>query len=97
MPEGTFNEYLVRRLEGTHSMYIDAVAQTAGISSYTERDMLPLERHGNGIAKIFHRMACPFGVRRTWIARPSRWCRVRWIHPFRSMRWRIAAMVFPSE
>jgi organic radical activating enzyme len=34
LPKDTFPEWRVRRLEGTHSMYIDAVESTAGISSY---------------------------------------------------------------
>ena len=53
VPTGTFDERLLRRSEGTHSMYIDAVASTAGVSSYTEQTMLPLRAHGEDVVRVF--------------------------------------------
>lgn len=53
VPTGTFDEHLLRRSEGTHSMYIDAVASTAGVSSYTEQVMLPLQAQGIDVVRAF--------------------------------------------
>lgn len=48
VPKGTFPEYMIRRTEGTHSMYIDMVTQQAGISSYHSEHMQPVEMHKVG-------------------------------------------------
>jgi organic radical activating enzyme len=55
VPKSVFNETYLRRLEGTHSMYIDAVTNTAGISSYTKK-MLPVKPFGKSIVEVFSKL-----------------------------------------
>lgn len=53
VPKNVFDERHIRRTEGTHSMYIDAVNNLAGISSYTEK-LMQIER--NNIVDVFKRL-----------------------------------------
>lgn len=53
VPEDVFDEVLLRRMEGTHSMYIDAVAGKAGVSSYTDKGLIPVANHANSIEEAF--------------------------------------------
>jgi organic radical activating enzyme len=43
VPQNVFDETFLRRTEGTHSMYVDAVTSKAGISSYTDK-MIPIDK-----------------------------------------------------
>lgn len=53
-PEDVFDETFLRRTEGTHSMYIDAVASKASISSYSDADMVSVEPSMESLIKVFN-------------------------------------------
>jgi len=52
VPEGVFDERLLRRTEGTHGMYIDAVTDQAGRDSYTDERM-PVEATVESVMKAY--------------------------------------------
>jgi organic radical activating enzyme len=54
VPTGVFPEYMLRRTEGTHSMYIDMVTGQAGISSYQPELLLPVDK--SNIVKVFKQL-----------------------------------------
>lgn len=54
VPAKAFDEYTLRRLEGTHSMYIDAVTNQAGVSSYSDQPMVAMRgKYADAIEESF--------------------------------------------
>jgi len=60
VPVGTFPEHMLRRTEGTHSMYIDAVTNRAGVSSYTEQPFIDVTPQT--FIKVFHTLHRDFNI-----------------------------------
>lgn len=60
VPIGTFPEYMLRRTEGTHSMYIDAVTNRAGVSSYTEQPFVDVTP--KSFIEAFHTLHRDFNI-----------------------------------
>jgi hypothetical protein len=60
VPVGTFPEYMLRRTEGTHSMYIDAVTNRAGVSSYTEQPFMDVTPQT--FIEVFHTLHRDFNI-----------------------------------
>jgi hypothetical protein len=56
IPSDVFDELYIRRQDGTHSMYIDAVTQKAGLNSYTDNGLIPIEGHAHGIQQAYEEL-----------------------------------------
>jgi len=60
VPIGTFPENMLRRTEGTHSMFIDAVTNRAGVSSYTEQPFVDVTPQS--FIEVFHTLHREFNL-----------------------------------